>query len=47
MLVLYPEFVKHGKKTNFKRYYTDIITDKTIEFLKNRPKQQPIFAMCH
>jgi len=26
---------------------TDLITDFSIEFLKNRPKDRPFFLMCH
>ena len=28
-------------------YVTDIITDKAIEFIRNRPKDKPFFLMCH
>ncbi len=28
-------------------YVTDIITDLSIDFLKNRPKDKPFFLMCH
>ncbi len=28
-------------------YVTDIITDLSIEFLKDRPKDRPFFLMCH
>jgi arylsulfatase A-like enzyme len=30
-----------------KGYATDIVTDMAIDFLKNRPKDQPFFLMCH
>src|SRR5437870_11863135 len=28
-------------------YVTDLITDFSIEFLRNRPKDKPFFLMCH
>jgi len=28
-------------------YVTDITTDLAIQFLKDRPKDQPFFLMCH
>lgn len=28
-------------------YVTDIITDLSIDFIKNRPKDKPFFLMCH
>ncbi len=31
----------------FQGYVTDIITDKAIDILKNRPKDKPFFLMCH
>lgn len=43
-----PVFLEMGKKKNFKgRYVTDLITDFSIDFLKNRPKDKPFFLMCH
>ncbi|KAI1334917.1 alkaline-phosphatase-like protein [Xylariaceae sp. FL0016] len=35
-----------GSKTE-KGYATDIITDKTIDFIKNRDQSKPFFVMCH
>lgn len=31
----------------YRGYVTDVITDLTIELLKNRPKDKPFFLMCH
>ena len=31
----------------YKGYVTDIITDLSIDVLKNRPKDKPFFLMCH
>jgi arylsulfatase A-like enzyme len=28
-------------------YVTDVITDYSLDFLKNRPKDKPFFLMCH
>jgi arylsulfatase A-like enzyme len=42
-----PDFIEMGKRKLVKGYATDIITDASIEFLKNRPKDKPFFLMCH
>ncbi|MDB6121877.1 MAG: arylsulfatase family protein, partial [Pedosphaera sp.] len=42
-----PEFIEMGQKKEIKGYATDIITDQSIQFLKDRPKDQPFFLMCH
>lgn len=42
-----PVFVDMGARKKLKGYATDLITDLSIEFLKNRPKDQPFFLMCH
>lgn len=42
-----PDFIEMGKRKNIQGYVTDIITDMSIEFLKNRPQDQPFFLMCH
>ena len=42
-----PDFIEMGTRKAMKGYATDIITDSAIEFLKNRPKGQPFFLMCH
>ena len=36
-----------GEKTYTGRYVTDLITDLAIEFMKNRPRNQPFFLMVH
>ncbi|MFX0100636.1 MAG: sulfatase [Candidatus Hodarchaeota archaeon] len=36
-----------GKRNRQKGYTTDIITDDTINWLKNRDKDKPFFVMCH
>ena len=38
-----PDFIEMGEKTNFHGYATDIITDSSIAFLQNRPKDKPFF----
>ena len=42
-----PDFIEMGAKKTIHGYATDIITDLSIEFLKNRPKDKPFFLMCH
>ncbi|KAK8024929.1 hypothetical protein PG990_002752 [Apiospora arundinis] len=43
-----PQFLEPGgKTTRVPGYATDIITDKTIDFIKSRDKARPFFAMCH
>jgi len=36
-----------GEKTYTGRYATDVITDLSIEFIRNRPRQKPFFLMSH
>src|SRR5437667_2007246 len=42
-----PEFIQMGTRKKISGYATDIITDLALDFLKNRPKDQPFFLMCH
>ncbi len=44
-----PYFKSNGKETSEQSigYVTDIITDKTMDFLKNRESDKPFFLMCH
>ena len=42
-----PSFLEPGGSRVIKGYVTDIITDLAIDFLANRPKDQPFFLMCH
>ncbi|KAI0015458.1 N-acetylglucosamine-6-sulfatase [Xylariomycetidae sp. FL0641] len=42
-----PEFIEMGKPVFEEGYATDIITDKTLKFLDERPKDKPFFVMCH
>jgi arylsulfatase A-like enzyme len=42
-----PELIEMGKRKTIQGYATDVITDLSLEFLKNRPKDQPFFLMCH
>ncbi|HOV84354.1 MAG TPA: sulfatase [Paludibacteraceae bacterium] len=42
-----PDFIENGEKIVQEGYVTDIITDKTIEFIKNRNKNKPFCVMCH
>ena len=42
-----PEFIEMGRRKKHSGYVTDLITDFSIEFLKNRPPDKPFFLMCH
>jgi arylsulfatase A-like enzyme len=42
-----PVFIEMGERKKIPGYATDVITDKTIEFLEKRQKDKPFFAMCH
>jgi arylsulfatase A-like enzyme len=42
-----PVFITRDGKKKQPGYCTDIITDFSIEFLNNRPKDKPFFLMCH
>ncbi len=42
-----PTLYDKDGSTVYKGYATDIITDLTIDALKNRPKDKPFFAMSH
>jgi arylsulfatase A-like enzyme len=42
-----PIFITDGKKETVKGYVTDVITDKALDWLKNRKKDQPFMLMYH
>lgn len=42
-----PAFIEMGTRKKIPGYATDIITDLTIEHLKQRPKDKPFFLMSH
>jgi arylsulfatase A-like enzyme len=42
-----PVFLTKAGRTNYAGYCTDLITDFTLAFLQNRPKDRPFFVMCH
>lgn len=44
-----PTFVEKGHEglVQHEGYVTDIITDMTVDFLRNRDKEKPFFVMCH
>jgi len=42
-----PVLVEMGQRKKINGYATDIITDLSLEFLKNRPKDKPFFLMTH
>jgi arylsulfatase A-like enzyme len=42
-----PVFITRDGRKKHTGYVTDLITDFTLEFLKDRPKDKPFFLMCH
>jgi arylsulfatase A-like enzyme len=42
-----PDFIKQGKDTVYRGYVTEIITDLSVNWLKNRNKNKPFFLMMH
>ena len=42
-----PDFITPEGRHVEKGYATDIITDKTLDYIKNRDKDRPFFVMCH
>ncbi|KAJ4287267.1 hypothetical protein N0V90_012665 [Kalmusia sp. IMI 367209] len=42
-----PLFIEPDGMKRVDGYATDIITDKSIEFIKKRDKDRPFFVMCH
>jgi arylsulfatase A-like enzyme len=42
-----PTFINPSGRHKVDGYVTDIITDLSIAFLQNRPKDRPFFLMCH
>jgi arylsulfatase A-like enzyme len=42
-----PEFITKDGTHREKGYATDIITDKTIDFIEKRDKTRPFFIQCH
>ena len=42
-----PKFIEPEGQRQIQGYATDIITDLSIDFLKNRPQDKPFFLMCH
>jgi arylsulfatase A-like enzyme len=42
-----PDFIEKGERKKISGYATDIITDLSLQFLKDRPRDKPFFLMCH
>ncbi|RSL40696.1 hypothetical protein CEP53_013207 [Fusarium sp. AF-6] len=42
-----PSFIEPSGNKKVQGYATDIITDKCLDFMKNRDKSRPFFVMCH
>ena len=42
-----PKFMRNGEPTQYEGYATDIITDLSLDWLKQRDGEKPFFLMCH
>lgn len=42
-----PVLIEKGQRKKYNGYATDIITDLSLDFIKNRPTDKPFFLMCH
>lgn len=42
-----PVFIEMGKRKKHTGYVTDLITDFSLKFMEDRPKNRPFFLMCH
>ncbi|MDQ8737162.1 sulfatase [Paenibacillus sp. LHD-38] len=42
-----PSFIEMGQTIKVRGYATDIITDKSIDWIERRDKEKPFFLMCH
>lgn len=42
-----PEMVRDGEKVQYRGYTTDIITDLSLDWLRNRDPERPFMFMCH
>ena len=42
-----PVMIEMGKETEVPGYATDVITDKSIQWLNDRDQSKPFFLMCH
>ncbi|WP_407868944.1 sulfatase [Paenibacillus sp. P36] len=42
-----PSFIEMNQTVKTEGYVTDVITDKSIDWIRNRDKDKPFFLMCH
>ncbi|MCJ7843351.1 sulfatase [Lederbergia sp. NSJ-179] len=42
-----PDMIEMGERKKYNGYVTDIITDLSLDWLKNRAKDKPFMLMCH
>ena len=42
-----PQMIEMGERIETSGYVTDIITGKSLDWLKNRDRDRPFFLMCH
>lgn len=43
----HPSMIEMGEEKTYQGYVTDIITDLSLDWLKNRSQDQPFMLMCH
>ncbi|MGQ9589596.1 MAG: sulfatase family protein [Planctomycetota bacterium] len=44
---LNPVFIEGGARKRYEGYVTDLITDFTIQAIRERPRDKPFFVLCH
>ncbi|KAH6613048.1 alkaline-phosphatase-like protein [Boeremia exigua] len=42
-----PLFIESDRTKRYPGYVTDVITDKSMDFIRNRDTSRPFFVMCH
>ena len=42
-----PEFIEMGQRRTIPGYVTDLIADKSLQWLKNRDPERPFMLLCH
>jgi arylsulfatase A-like enzyme len=42
-----PTLIDMGRRKKYLGYVTDVITDLSLKFLRDRPRDKPFFLMCH
>ncbi|HEY6565845.1 MAG TPA: sulfatase-like hydrolase/transferase, partial [Pirellulaceae bacterium] len=42
-----PKMIRNGELRSYKGYVTDVITDRTVKWLRDRDRARPFLLMCH